>query len=53
MDLQGPSRCFTQASPAHKLTQLSGIPILIVLSESFYHASYDHCTAKWLEQAGV
>ena len=42
-----------QANPAHKLTHLAGIPILIVLSESSYHAPYDHCTAKWLEQAGV
>ena len=46
-------RCFTQANPAHKLTRLSGIPILIVTSESSYHAPYDHCTAEWLEQAGV
>jgi hypothetical protein len=22
-------------------------------SESSYHAPYDHCTAEWLEQAGV
>jgi hypothetical protein len=42
-----------QASPAHKLTHLAGVPILIVLSESSYRAPYDHCTAKWLEQAGV
>ena len=42
-----------QANPAHKLTRLSGIPILIVTSEASYHAPYDHCTAEWLEQAGV
>ena len=42
-----------QASPAHKLPRLAGIPILIVLSEASYHAPYDHCTAKWLDQAGV
>jgi pimeloyl-ACP methyl ester carboxylesterase len=52
-DGPGLVRCFTQANPVHKLTRLSGIPILIVTSESSYHAPYDHCTAEWLEQAGV
>ena len=46
-------RCFQQASPAHKLPHLAGIPILILTSEASYHAPYDHCTAKWLTQAGV
>ena len=27
--------------------------MLIVVSEASYHASYDHCTANWLTQAGV
>ncbi len=47
------ARCFAQAEPAHKLSHLAGIPILILTSESSYHAPYDHCTAKWLAQAGV
>jgi hypothetical protein len=42
-----------QAEPARKLPKLAGIPILIVLSEASIHAPYDHCTAKWLTQAGV
>ena len=46
-------RCFQQAEPVHKLPHLAGIPILILTSESSYHAPYDHCTAKWLAQAGV
>lgn len=46
-------RCFEQAEPVHKLSHLAGIPILILTSESSYHAPYDHCTAKWLTQAGV
>ncbi len=46
-------RCFEQAEPARKLPHLAGIPILILTSESSYHAPYDHCTAKWLAQAGV
>jgi pimeloyl-ACP methyl ester carboxylesterase len=52
-DGPGLVRCFQQADPARRLSRLVGIPILIVLSESSYHAPYDHCTAKWLEQAGV
>ncbi|HZP79839.1 MAG TPA: alpha/beta hydrolase [Pseudolabrys sp.] len=46
-------RCFEQAAPARKLPHLAGIPILILTSEASYHAPYDHCTAKWLTQAGV
>jgi len=46
-------RCFMQAEPARKLPRLAGIPILIVTSEASYHAPYDHCTAKYLTQAGV
>ncbi len=26
---------------------------VIVVSDASYHAAYDHCTAKYLEQAGV
>jgi hypothetical protein len=29
------------------------MPILILTSESSYHRGYDHCTVKYLEQAGV
>ena len=32
---------------------LAGIPILILAAESSYHAVYDHCTSKYLAQAGV
>jgi hypothetical protein len=32
---------------------LAGIPILILAAESSYHAMYDHCTSKYLAQAGV
>jgi len=45
-------RCFQQAAPARRLPHLAGIPILILTSEASYHAPYDHCTAKWLAQAG-
>jgi pimeloyl-ACP methyl ester carboxylesterase len=52
-DGPGLVRCFLQAEPARQLPRLRGIPILIVTSESSYHAPYDHCTAKYLEQAGA
>jgi hypothetical protein len=29
------------------------VPILVVTSEASYHRAYDHCTVKYLEQAGV
>ena len=52
-DGPGLVRCFMQAEPARKLPRLAGIPILILTSESSYHAPYDHCTVKFLEQAGA
>jgi pimeloyl-ACP methyl ester carboxylesterase len=52
-DGPGLVRCILQAAPARQIPRLRGIPILILTSESSYHAPYDHCTAKFLEQAGV
>jgi pimeloyl-ACP methyl ester carboxylesterase len=46
-------RCRRQGAPVRRLPRLAGIPILILAAESSYHAVYDHCTAKYLEQAGV
>ena len=46
-------RCRMQAEPARKLPNLAGIPIVIIATESSYHAVYDHCTSKYLAQAGV
>jgi pimeloyl-ACP methyl ester carboxylesterase len=45
--------CWLQKEPVRKLKNLAGIPILIVASEASYHAVYDHCTAKYLTQAGA
>lgn len=45
--------CFLQASPVRKLVNLMKIPILVVTSESSYHAVYDDCTVDYLRQAGV
>jgi len=47
------ARCWLQQEPARQLVNLKHIPVLIVMSEASYHASYDHCTAKFLAQAGV
>lgn len=52
---QGPGlvRCWRQAEPARKLKNIAGVPVLILQGEASYHAPYDHCTAQYLEQAGV
>lgn len=46
-------KCWLQKDPARQLLNLKGIPILVVTSEASYHAAYDHCTVKFLEQAGL
>ena len=52
---EGPdlARCWRQAEPARRLVNLSRFPVLILVSESSYHSGYDHCTARYLSQAGV
>jgi pimeloyl-ACP methyl ester carboxylesterase len=47
------ARCWEQKSPARQLPRLRGTPILVLTAEASYHAPYDHCTVKYLEQAGV
>ena len=46
-------RGWLQAEPARKLPNLAKVPQLIVVGEASYHATYDHCTAAYLQQAGV
>ena len=46
-------KCWRQKEPARPLTNLRDIPVVIISSEASYHASYDHCTAQYLAQAGV
>jgi pimeloyl-ACP methyl ester carboxylesterase len=46
-------RCWIQKAPARLLPNLQKTPILILTAEASYHAPYDHCTVKYLEQAGV
>jgi acetyl esterase/lipase len=47
------ARCWLQAEPARKLDHLRNVPVLILTSEASYHAPYDHCTARFVQQAGV
>jgi hypothetical protein len=46
-------RCRLQAEPARQLVNLKVMPVLVLVSEASYHAPYDHCTSKYLKQAGV
>jgi pimeloyl-ACP methyl ester carboxylesterase len=46
-------RCWAQKDPARALPNLQKMPILVLTSEASYHAPYDHCTVKYLQQAGV
>jgi pimeloyl-ACP methyl ester carboxylesterase len=52
-DAEGLVRCWLPEAPARQLVNLKKTPILIVVSEASYHAPYDHCTSKFLAQAGV
>ena len=45
--------CTLQKESARKLVNFQNIPVLVTVSEASYHAPYDHCTAKYLQQAGV
>jgi pimeloyl-ACP methyl ester carboxylesterase len=45
--------CWKQKEPARQLPNLQKMPIVVVMGEASYHAPYDHCTVKYLEQAGV
>ena len=45
--------CYVQKEPAHKLVNLEKIPVVYLSAEGGYHREYDHCLAKWLNQAGV
>jgi pimeloyl-ACP methyl ester carboxylesterase len=52
-DASNLAACWKQADPPRQLPHLKGIPVAIVTTESSQHAVYDHCTAKYLKQAGV
>ena len=52
-DAPGLIRCWLQPEPARQLPRIAGVPILHILSQAGYHAPYDHCTSRYLTQAGV
>jgi pimeloyl-ACP methyl ester carboxylesterase len=45
--------CWKQKEPARQLPNLQKVPTLVLTGEASYHAPYDHCTVKYLHQAGV
>ena len=45
--------CYVQKEPARKLVNLTKIPVVYLSAEGGYHREFDHCLAKWLNQAGV
>jgi pimeloyl-ACP methyl ester carboxylesterase len=49
----GKVACYVQAEPARKLKNLQPIPVLFLSGEGGYHREFDHCLARWLNQAGV
>jgi pimeloyl-ACP methyl ester carboxylesterase len=47
------SDCILQTNPPKQLINLAKVPVLVVTSESSFHAPYDYCTVDYLTQAGV
>jgi len=45
--------CFQQKEPPRRLINLANIPVLVVTSQSGYHAVYDNCSVDFLRQAGI
>ena len=45
--------CYLQKEPSRKLVNLEKIPVVYLSAEGGYHRVFDHCLAKWLNQAGV
>lgn len=46
-------RCNLQGGVPRQLPNLAKVPIVIVTSEASFRATLDHCTSKFLTQAGV
>lgn len=45
--------CWVQKEPARQLPSLKAMPITVISTEASYHAPFDHCTVRWLRQAGA
>ena len=48
----GLARCWLQKGQARQLPNLK-MPIVVVNGEASFHAPFEHCTVKYLQQAGV
>ena len=46
-------RCWMQAEPVRRLIDMDRTPILVLEAEASFYAPYNHCTVKYLQQAGV
>ena len=46
-------RCWLQAEPVRQLPRMKTVPTVVVTGEASFRATYDHCTSKFLTQAGV
>ncbi|WP_241027355.1 alpha/beta hydrolase [Variovorax sp. RKNM96] len=51
----GPGKiaCRIQSQPERVAVNLASVPVLVLTAEASYHAFFDHCTVKFLQQAGV
>ncbi len=45
--------CWQQTDPPRKLPNIAKVKILMLTAQASYHAPYDHCTTRFLRQAGV
>lgn len=52
-DSPGLMVCNLQTEPARQLVNLAKMPVMVMTGEASYHAYFDHCTVKFLRQAGV
>jgi pimeloyl-ACP methyl ester carboxylesterase len=52
-DGPGLVRCYMQGGTPRQLPNLAKVPVVIVTGEASFRATLDHCTSKFLAQAGV
>lgn len=52
-DARDLAKCWLQKNPPRQLPNLQKMPILVLTSEASFRAIDDHCTMKYLDQAGV
>lgn len=52
-DAEGLMRANLQEGTPRQLVNVKKVTVLVVTGEASYHTAYDHCTVKYLRQAGV